>query len=79
MVRGCLSIHPQLEATRTFRDFRLVMFNNNCSKITICRRTCSMEGRDPSTVLVSHNGIANFFYSAESLADWENLGKVVES
>lgn len=60
MVRGHLGIHPQLEATKTFRDFRPVMFNNNCSKITICR-SCSMEGRDPSTVSVSHHGITNFF------------------
>ena len=42
-VTGRLRIHPLLEATKTFRDFRVVMFNNSCSKITICR-SCTMEG-----------------------------------
>lgn len=76
-VMGCLCIHPLLEATKTFRDCGVVTFSKNCSKITISKSSCSMEGRDPSTVLFSHSGIVN--WSTEYLVDWECLGKAAES
>jgi len=77
-VTGRLGLHPLREATKPCRDFTVDMFNNNCSKITTCRRICSRERRDSSTILISHSGIFNFF-TTESLADWKNRGKVAGS
>lgn len=72
-----LCIQTLLEATKAFRNFRAVTFGDNCSKINIFSLCYSMEGKYPSSVLVLHNEIV--LYSAGTLADCENLGKVAES
>lgn len=62
-----LCIQTLLEATKAFRNFRTVIFGDNCSKISIFRLCCSMKGKYPSTVLVLHNEIV--LYSIGALAD----------
>lgn len=51
----------QAELMSVLVEEAAVRFNNNCTKITDCERSYSIEGRHLSVALLSHNGIINFF------------------